>query len=494
MEMGRKEVKMDASIDVIGEDNLRNVLSRLPSSSFASAACVNRSWNHLCDTVLYTPKLSSAFSTNPSLQEAVEEVFNKVFAELIRPHFAIVTVTSPDLDEARQLITKKLGSSIPIVYTAPLGLMGRDAITNEFKEIQWEVYGEEYSSANFFDNGSAVPLTRVICLTVGFLPGLKFAAVPLLHTKTEQFEDEFLKDISECTTSVSGCTAPVGIILFTDASIDADHLLQNMDYSMSPETVIVGDRSGEFLCGDNFMDKKSKMKSQPLSIAAIALLFMRDRKKPYGIGDIKLHVALSAGLSPIGHTYEIGDQSHSVDFIGVVKKRKCTDGLEKVKWISSQVFREFQGIIEQYLFVRDGGIETGDCFRFFQPDSHRTSTSLRYVYDKFKDLKRSCDVRSSDCQTVKPAYSEQNKIFGALIFSCISRGKPLGEANVACSLFLENFPDVTLAGSFCSGEICRGDSSSYGQLSERAGSQRCCVHYYSSVYLVMSYTPSLLGI
>ncbi|KAL8097855.1 hypothetical protein AgCh_030824 [Apium graveolens] len=157
---------------------------------------------------------------------------------------------------------------------------------------------------------------------------------------------------------------------------------------------------------------------------------------------------------------------------------------------SSKIIR----IIEQYLFVRDGGIETGDCFRFFQPDSHRTSTSLRYVYDKFKDLKRSCDVRSSDCQTVKPAYSEQNKIFGALIFSCISRGKPLGEANVACSLFLENFPDVTLAGSFCSGEICRGDSSSYGQLSERAGSQRCCVHYYSSVYLVMSYTPSLLGI
>lgn len=149
---------------------------------------------------------------------------------------------------------------------------------------------------------------------------------------------------------------------------------------------------------------------------------------------------------------------------------------------------------EQYLFLRDGGIETGDCFRFFQPDSHMTSSSLRYVYDKFKDLERSCDVRSSDYQTVRPAYGEKNKIFGAIIFSCISRGKPLGEANVASSPFMENFPDVTLAGSFCMGEICRGDSSSYGQLSECSGSHRCCLHYDSSVYLVLSYTPSLLGI
>lgn len=294
---------------------------------------------------------------------------------------------------------------------------------------------------------------------------------------------------------------------------------------MSPETIIVDDCCGEFLGGDDFMDKKSKMKCQPLSIAAIALLFMRDRNKPYGIGDIKLQVALSAGLSPVGHTYEVTSVNESSDltaltakredsdeilddeaiadtidhnqfiaFLGVVKKRKCTVGLEKVKWISTQVFHEIQGNNEQYLFVRGGGIETGDCFRFFQPDSHMTLSSLRHVYDKFKELKKSCDVRSSDCQTIRPANGERNKIFGAISFSCISRGKPLGEANVASSPFLENFPDVTFAGSFCSGEICRGDSSSYGLLSEHSGSHRCCLHYYSSVYLVMSYTPSLLGI
>lgn len=42
------------------------------------------------------------------------------------------------LDNAQLVIvqiTKKLGSTIPIIYTAPTGLIGRDAITNEFKEV-----------------------------------------------------------------------------------------------------------------------------------------------------------------------------------------------------------------------------------------------------------------------------------------------------------------------------------------------------------------------
>ncbi|MFS7931076.1 putative F-box domain-containing protein [Helianthus anomalus] len=73
-----------AAIDVIGEDNLLNIFTTLPATSFASAACVSRSWNLLCQRVLSRPKLSSACSVNPSLQDAVEEVVNKVLSEPIR--------------------------------------------------------------------------------------------------------------------------------------------------------------------------------------------------------------------------------------------------------------------------------------------------------------------------------------------------------------------------------------------------------------------------
>lgn len=51
---------------------------------------------------------------------------------------------------------------------------------------------------------------------------------------------------------------------------------------MSPETVIVGDRCGEFLCGNDSMNKRSKRKRQPLFMVAVALLFMQDPNKPPG--------------------------------------------------------------------------------------------------------------------------------------------------------------------------------------------------------------------
>ncbi|MFS7951191.1 putative F-box domain-containing protein [Helianthus anomalus] len=93
------------TIDLFGEDLLENIIARLPASSFASAACVNRSWNLVSDRILCRPKLSSAWSINPSLQVAVEDVANKVLSEPIRPHFAIVFVGRIlDKQQAHQLV------------------------------------------------------------------------------------------------------------------------------------------------------------------------------------------------------------------------------------------------------------------------------------------------------------------------------------------------------------------------------------------------------
>lgn len=143
---------------------------------------------------------------------------------------------------------------------------------------------------------------------------------------------------------------------------------------------------------------------------------------------------------------------------------------------------------EEYLYVGGGGIKTGDFFHFFNSDSQMALSSLRNVSDKLRRLKEDCDVESS--HRLSPANSEKKKVFGGIIFSCCGRGEPFfGKLNADSYPFLENFPGVTLAGSFCGGEIGRGDSSSYCREPQQEGSYRCCVHSYSSVYLVMSYTP-----
>ena len=54
-------------VSKINDDVLQNILGRLPALTFASAACVSKSWNRVCSRFLTRPKLASALSLNPSL-------------------------------------------------------------------------------------------------------------------------------------------------------------------------------------------------------------------------------------------------------------------------------------------------------------------------------------------------------------------------------------------------------------------------------------------
>ena len=51
----------------INGDVLQNILERLPAVWFASATCVSKQWNRVCNRILSRPKLASALSLNPSL-------------------------------------------------------------------------------------------------------------------------------------------------------------------------------------------------------------------------------------------------------------------------------------------------------------------------------------------------------------------------------------------------------------------------------------------
>ena len=52
--------------ELINDDVLQKILEKLPALSFASAACVSKTWNQLCNHILSRPRISSALSLNPS--------------------------------------------------------------------------------------------------------------------------------------------------------------------------------------------------------------------------------------------------------------------------------------------------------------------------------------------------------------------------------------------------------------------------------------------
>ncbi|KAL3519026.1 hypothetical protein ACH5RR_021615 [Cinchona calisaya] len=517
----------DSIHNSIGSDLLHNILSRLPALSFASAACVNRCWNSICSRILTFPKLSSAISINPSLQGAVNEVVEKVLSEPIRPQFVIACIgPSFSLVHAHELITARFGSSVPVITSLSDGIIGRDALTNEFKEVQWEVMEEDED----LDGQENLLPNRGIVLTVGYLPGLKATLIPLLSQNEESFMiDEFVMDIREYASPVSGSMSPAAIILFSDLKTDMRPVIQKFDYAFSVNTVVVG--AGGLRCFYR-SDWNTNVLKQDHNPAVLALLFVKNKDKPPGIGETQFHVALSTGLHPVGAAYkaasvrekknerstwltarreasrenldgqsildniytEIGDRiRHLVLYIGVKKRRKCSIGLEKVRWMTFLEFHEVMGGDEEYLYVNDFGIRTGDSFRFYVSDSNVALDSSNKVSEYFGCLQHDTDHTSDEQQNGNVANTSKKSVFGGFIFACCGRDESFfGRSKVNSMPVLENFPEASFAGTFCSGEIVLADKNIYEQESQDQGSQHSSLHFFSSIYLVLSYIPAKL--
>ncbi|KAF8390668.1 hypothetical protein HHK36_025195 [Tetracentron sinense] len=529
---------------LIGDDLLRNILSRLPALSYASAACVSRSWNHLCNEILSRPKILSALSLNPRLEVAVKEVLDKVLSEPIQPHFAIACIGQGfSLKKTHQLVRARLSTRIPIITSEAPGIIGRDALSNEFKEVQWE---EDDSGLNEEIHNLPANVNRGIILIVGFMPGLKVNAIPLLLSKEElpqvSMIEKFVMNIKDYTASASGCTSPTGILMFGDQRSDLKPVLDKLDFALSAETVILGNESGCFLYsnGDDsrivgggrayiLCENTEEQIYQNCKCGAVALVFARDRDKSQGIGEIHFHLALSTGVSPVGPTYKgasvrvlKGNESdcstwltarregslekldgqrilQNIDYevendsiydlyVGVTKRRKCSIGSGKGRLVSSLAFHEVLGVDDEYLYVKGEGIKTGDSFCLYRSNSETAITSRNDVFESLKTLKHDWG-----CNHMRGVADDgDNKLVcGGLIFSCYGRGESFfGYKNVDSSAFLDNFPGVQLAGMFCGGEIGRGSSISIRRDEGQEQSLiRCCLHVYSTAYLVISYSP-----
>ncbi|KAJ0795052.1 putative F-box domain-containing protein [Helianthus annuus] len=487
-------VTSPTTIDDLSIDLLGNIVSRLNSVDFASADCVSRSWNRACCRVLCRPKLSSACSFSSDLQVAVEGVVNKVLSELIRPHFAIVSVgLCVDLPEARRLITARLSSKIPIVLSDSFGVIGRDVNSDEFVETRWRMWN---------DPGSG------IMLTIGFLPGVKVNLISLSQRIGEDpFEiDKFITDIWEFSASKSGRQSPAAIMIFS-RSQQCMNVVEKIDCAMSPETVIVGGGC----CSLQYVSGSSR------NTAALALVFAEDMNKPPGVGETQFHTVLSSALLPVGPTCqvtsikeiatlktkltarregsyenldvlallnqvneELGRWVDTEDFfIGVTRRRNCSIGLEKVEWVTSLVFHHVLEGDEESLIVDGSGIKSGDTFRLYCPDPTTAISSTANASAYIRSFKQGSTTGG-----------DKREVFGGYIFSSWRRGMPFFvQPDFDSSPLRDNFPGVTLGGMFSVLEIGRDDSTLYAKESQEQNSARCCVHECGVVYLIMSYTP-----
>ena len=75
--------------ELINDDVLQKILEKLPALSFASAACVSKTWNQLCNRILSRPKISSALSLNPS-PHVILPIYPSLSLSLLHTQFEII--------------------------------------------------------------------------------------------------------------------------------------------------------------------------------------------------------------------------------------------------------------------------------------------------------------------------------------------------------------------------------------------------------------------
>lgn len=526
---GRKSKRETASSSSrIGDDVLQNILSRLQARPFAAAACVNKSWNRVSNRILSRPKFASAISLNECPKLAMKEVVDKVLSQPIRPHFAIASVGQREkLKSTLKFMVENLGSNTPIVVSfAGGGIIGRDAVTDEFREVKWGEVVDDQVLGN-----------SEISLSIGYLPGVKVDAIPLFNPKKEPQEemiDKFVMDIRNFTASVSGTTSPIGIIMLGGGKFDQKPVIEKLDHAMPMETIIVGDESGPYLYNvGNY--SRNVFVTRHVS-KTVALVFAKDRNKDHGTGDILFHGAISEGVSAIGPKYKAASmrvtsspkttwltarregqndgfggqqlldhinvelETHlpHVDrfdpelYIGVTKRRNYSTGSEKPRSLTSLAFHYISSADEEYLYADGDGIKSGDNFKFYVPDPQFAAVSCDNTSRFLSNLKSDWEAKSTTIGTSK-THNAKNKEepFAGFIFSCCGRGRPFfNQTNVDSSPFLNNFPNIPMTGMFCSGEIARGNFCSMLSTSQENSAIRCPLHVYSTVYLLMTYIPA----
>lgn len=147
---------------------------------------------------------------------------------------------------------------------------------------------------------------------------------------------------------------------------------------------------------------------------------------------------------------------------------------------------------EEYLYVEGLGIITGDRFQFYAPNDALALSTCDKVNASLERL--NLGIPAANCHQTAPSSAnssvKKEEVFGGFIFSCSGRGEYFfGPLKADTSPFTKNFPGVPLAGIFCGGEIGRCSSSLSDQNPEGARPVSLCSHVFSSVYLVMTYTP-----
>lgn len=382
-------------------------------------------------------KWSSALSTRPSLEAAVQEVVERAQRSLQAPadlgFIFISAAFTSDFPRLMPLLKEYL--SVPVLIgCSGGGVVGRDTECDQNQEIEEEA---------------------ALSLTLAHLPGVQ---IETFHLSAEDLPDlDSPPDDWIDLIGVSPQINPKFVLLGDPFTAGINDLLQGLDFAY-PGSVKVGGLTSS--SGNSLFCNYETFHE---GLVGVALS-----------GEIILEAIVAQGCRPIGQPYRVVEGERNivtkVQDGRVSPESKSLTPLEALQELYKELSEEDRELAQHSLFIgvaqsefkqhleqgdflirnllgvdpRVGAIAIGDRVRpgqriqFHLRDAETSTTDLEMLLRRYQ-----AQTQSQDPSPV-----------GALMFSCLGRGEDLyGEPNVDADLFSRYINNIPLGGFFCNGEI-----------------------------------------
>jgi len=389
-------------------------------------------------------KWINALSTRPSLEAAISEVVDRVQAslsgEIDLGMLFISSAFASDYSRLLPLLLDKL--PLPLV----LGCGGGGIIgVNSRGKVQ-EIEEEP-----------------ALSLTVAQLPGVKLTSfhlppnhLPDLDSAPQQWIDAIGVDPQD---------NPQFILLADNFSARINDLIEGLDFAY-PGSVKVGGLASAPALGNQtglffHNSQNNEANLSPQGTIGLALS-----------GNLKIETIVAQGCRPIGSLYRIQESERNI--ILSVKgiedvEQDAQPPILAIQEVVGKLSRQEKELAQDSLFIgiardafqwqlkprdflvrnllgvdpRSGAIAIGDRIR----QGQRIQFHLRDAQTSAEDLE---SLLASFVQEKGNLSADS----GVLLFSCLGRGKGLyGQADFDSGIFRRYFPNISLSGFFCSGEI-----------------------------------------
>jgi small ligand-binding sensory domain FIST len=370
-------------------------------------------------------KWASALSEQTPLAGAVEECVASIRRQLgdSVPHLAVVFASfhyQEEFDQIPALLREKLGN--PLV----LGCSGGGII----------------------GNGKEVEQQPAVSITAANLPNVILTP---FHVEGESLPDlDAGPQAWEEVVGVSKTDDPQFIIVADPYSFPAQNLILGLDFAFEASAKIGGLASGAQQQGEN-------------------ALFLGDRVYRTGAvgvamsGNIAVDTVVAQGCRPVGAPMRITQSRRNL-----LVELDGKPPMEVLRDLFQRLDERDRGLMRHSLFlgvVMDEFIDQpqqGD-FLIRNVMGMDERTGVLAIGEMLKEGQlvqfhlRDAQTSAEDLTAVLERYAgenRENQVHGALLFSCLGRGKYLyGRADHDSEVFREKLGPVPLGGFFCNGEI-----------------------------------------